>query len=204
MRVHTISDSAVRPATGAPDEHVATFRARVGGYVVDMVIFAAVAMLVLVFAGFLLLWRTNWAEQDPTDPQLYSFVAIMGIGTPLVWTLLNVPLLKARGQTGGQYVAGIRLVTLDATGVTMRQAVTWWFVLNPLLYSWPMGLIAAIPLVALFALLASTLSLFLFALVAFVCIAAPLVAFISGLLDPQNRALHDRIAGTIVVPVPER
>jgi len=204
MRVDTISESAIRPAPVAQHEHVATFRARAGGYVVDMVIFSAIAMLMLVLAGTIILWSTNWAEQDPTNAELYTFVALFGLGTPLVWSILNIALLAARGQTGGQYVAGVRVVNEDAARLAPRAAAAWWFVLNPLLYSWPMALVAGLPLAALVALVSSVVALFLVALVVLVCIAAPVAAFVSALIDTQNRALHDRVAGAVVVPVPSR
>jgi uncharacterized RDD family membrane protein YckC len=204
MRVDTISRPATRPAAEAPNEYVANFRARVGGYVVDMVIFAAIAMLIVVAAGFVLLWSTDWAEQDASDADFYTFIAIIGLATPLIWTLLNVALLATRGQTGGQYVAGVRLADQDARPVSPGTALVWWFCFNPLLFSWPMALVAGAPLAALVALVVNVVSLFLLALIVLLCIAAPIVAFIAALTDAQNRALHDRIAGTVVLPVDER
>jgi hypothetical protein len=204
MRVDTISESAIHPAPLAQNEHVATFRARAGGYVVDMVIFAAIAMLMLVLAGTVILWSTDWAEQDPTNAELYSFIALFGLGTPLVWSALNLALLATRGQTGGQYVAGLRLANEDAAAPGARTAAAWWFALNPLLYSWPMALVAGAPLAALVALVSSIVALFLVALVILVCVAAPVAAFVSALIDGQNRALHDRVAGVVVLPVAAR
>ena len=96
------------PRTADRARAAATLRARIGGYLVDMVIFAAIAMIVVVFAGFLLLATTDWAKKDPSDPQFYMFLAIIGLGTPLIWSALNLGLLATRSQTGGQYVAGIR------------------------------------------------------------------------------------------------
>jgi hypothetical protein len=204
MRVDTISESAIRPAAEAPHDDVAAFRARVGGYVVDMVIFAAIAMVMLVVAGFILLWSTDWAEQDATDPDFYTFVALFGLGTPIVWTVLNVWLLATRGQTGGQYVAGVRAVRVDGSRLSLGGTLAWWFCLNPLLFSWPMALVAGAPLAALVALVLNIVSLFLLTLIVLACILAPIAAFVSALIDAENRALHDRIAGVVVVPVGER
>jgi uncharacterized RDD family membrane protein YckC len=206
MRVETISDSAAtRPAAEAPADHVATFRARVGGYVVDMVIFAAIAMLTLVLAGFVLLLRTDWAtESNTSDADFYTFIAIIGLGTPIFWSALNLALLATRSQTGGQYVAGLRLAREDGSRVSASTAAGWWFAFNPLLYSWPMALVAGAPLAALVALVANVVSLFFLALVVLLCVAAPIAAFVSALIDAQNRALHDRVVGTIVAPVDAR
>src|SRR6185295_10396691 len=123
-----------------------------------MVIFSAIAMLVIVFAGFLLLATTDWAKKDPSDPQFYTFLAIIGLGTPLSWTMLNVAPLCGRGQTGGQYVAGLRLVGADGSPVSPRVAIAWWFCFNPLLFSWPMACVTGLPVAAVIALLVSRLT----------------------------------------------
>jgi hypothetical protein len=180
---------------------VASFRARVGGYVVDMVIFGAIAMVIVVIAGMVLLLSTDFAEQDPADRDLYSFLGIIGLGTPAVWSLLNIALLSARGQTGGQYVAGVRLARDDGTPLALRDALAWWFCFNPLLFSWPMALVAGFPLAAVVALVLGEFSLFAFLAVVVLCLLMPIVAFVSGLTDARNRALHDRVVGTVARPV---
>jgi uncharacterized RDD family membrane protein YckC len=175
-------------------------RARVGGYVVDTVIFAAVAMVVVVLAGLLLLATTDWAKNDPSDPQFYAFLAIIGLGTPTIWTLLNLALLASRGQTGGQYVAGIRLVREDGSRLSMRDAAAWWFCFNPLLFSWPMAGVTGFPLAAVIALVLSRATIVVFGVLMTICLASPVIAFVSALRDRRHRALHDRIVGTVIVP----
>ncbi|MEX0750827.1 MAG: RDD family protein [Dehalococcoidia bacterium] len=204
MRVDTISEQAIARAAINPGEHAGTLRARVGGYVVDMVIFAAIAMLVIVAAGAMILLRTDGAVDDPTDAEYYSFFTIIALGTPLVWSLLNLALLVTRGQTGGQYVAGLRTRSADGEALRPVTALAWWFCFNPLLFSWPMALVAGIPLAALLFLVLNVFALFVLTLVVLVCVAAPIVAFVSALLDADDRALHDRVAGTVVLPVSDR
>lgn len=165
-----------------------------------MVIFAALAMIVVVFAGFLLLATTDWAKQDPSDPQFYTFLAIIGLGTPIVWTVLNLVLLATRGQTGGQYVAGLRLAREDGSRLPLRDAAAWWFCFNPLLFSWPMALVVGFPLAAVIALVLSRLTIVIFGALVVICVASPVIALVSALLDDQHRALHDRIAGAVAVP----
>ncbi len=189
------------PRTADVPAGVASIRARTGGYIVDMVIFAAIAMIMVVIAGFVLLASTSWAEEDPSDPQYYTFLAIIGLGIPIVWTMLNLALLATRQQTGGQYVAGVRLRRGDGAKFTFRDATAWWFSLNPLLFSWPMAIIASLPLAAVFALVLSRLTLAAFGVLITLCIVAPLVALVSALLDGENRALHERVVGLISVPV---
>jgi hypothetical protein len=165
-----------------------------------MVIFSAILMLMCVAAGALLLLLTHGATGDPTDPQLYLSIAVVGFGAPAIWSILNLILLSTRRQTGGQYVAGVRLAREDGAPLTRRDTAVWWFFLNPLLFSWPMGAVASLPLVAVVALAVSRGTLAVWFIVVALCVAAPLVALVSAVVDAHNRTLHDRIVGTIVVP----
>ncbi len=188
------------PRTTETARTAASLRARIGGYAVDMVIFAAIAMIIVVFAGFLLLATTDWAKKDPSDPQFYLFLSIIGIGTPLAWTMLNVALLATRGQTGGQYVAGLRLAGEDGGRLSVRTAAAWWFCFNPLLFSWPMACVAGLPLAAVVALVPSSATIIIWGVLITICVASPLIAVVSAALDAQHRALHDRLVGVITAP----
>jgi uncharacterized RDD family membrane protein YckC len=183
-----------------PPAAVASVRQRTGGYIIDMVIFAALAMVMIVVAGLVLLLATDWAQKDASDAVAYGFLAIIGLGTPLAWSLMNLLLLFTRRQTGGQYVAGLRVAREDAQPLRPATAVAWWFLLNPLLFSWPMALIAGLPLAGAISLLLNNVTVVAFGVVVTLCVVAPLIALISALADGQNRALQDRIAGTVVVP----
>src|SRR5437870_2409265 len=127
------------------EARVATLRSRVSGYAVDMVILSAIAMIVVVIAGAQLLLVTRGATSD-SDKAIYGFLAIIGLGTPLAWTALNLLLLATRRQTGGQYVAGLQLSREDGRRLRRRDVAIWWFCFNPLLFSWPMAIIAGLPL----------------------------------------------------------
>ena len=164
-----------------------------------MVIFAAVAMLVTVGAGIELLYFTHGATSD-SDNAIYAFLAIIALATPLLWTAMNLLVLMMRGQTGGQYVAGVRVVREDAGRLTPANAAAWWFCLNPLLFSWPMAIVAGLPLAFVITLLLSRLTIVAFGVIVILCVLAPIIALIAAITDHQNRTLHDRIVGTIVVP----
>jgi predicted membrane-bound spermidine synthase len=166
-----------------------------------MVIFAAVAMIVVVIAGAQLLLVTHGAERDASDPTLYGFLAIIGLGTPLVWTMLNLVLLMTRRQTGGQYVAGVRVATANGEIPSTRTLLAWWFCLNPVLFSWPMALVAGLASAGAASLLLQRATLVLFTALMLLCALAPIVALVSAGTDSRRRGIHDRIAGTIVVPV---
>lgn len=183
--------------TGHAD--VAGLRVRIGGYVVDMVIFAAVAMIMVVLAGLQLLVVTGGATHD-SDNAIYAFLAIIGLGTPLTWSALNLLVLFARQQTGGQYVAGVRVTREDGGAVRRRDVLAWWFCLNPVLFSWPMAIITGLPLSFVVSLLLQRVTIAVFGVFVTLCLAAPIVALVAAATDSRRRGLHDRIAGTIVVP----
>jgi len=165
-----------------------------------MVIFAAVAMIVVVVAGAFMLAVTDRATHDPNDAQYYTMFAIIGFGTPLLWSALNLLLLSWRRQTGGQYVAAVRLAREDGGPMGRRDIALWWLCLNPLLFSWPMGVITALPLVTTVALAVSRGTIAVFGGLVLLCLLAPVIALVSAVFDVHNRALHDRVIGTVVVP----
>lgn len=174
-------------------------RQRIGGYVVDMVIFAAVTMVVTVIAGLQLLLITRGATED-SDKAVYAFLAIIGLGTPLAWSVLSLAVLTTRGQTGGQYVTGVRLAREDGRPLSKRDALAWWFCFNPLLFSWPAAIVTVLPLTFVISLVLNRASIVVLGVVMTLCVVAPLIALISALSDRLHRTLHDRIVGTIVVP----
>ena len=49
-------------------------------------------------------------------------------------------------------------------------------------------------------LLLSRITIVAFGVIVILCALAPIIAFVAALTDDQNRTLHDRIVGTIVVP----
>ncbi len=188
------------PETAAAGPRAASLRARTGGYLVDMVIFAAVAMVFTIIGGLQLLIVTHGATTD-SEHSMYAFLGIIGVGTPLAWTALSLTVLLTRGQTAGQYVAGIRMLREDGSRLRARGALSWWFCFNPLLFSWPMALVAGFPLIAIIALVLSRLSLAVFFLLMTLCIASPIIAFVSAMRDARHRTLHDRVARVVAVPV---
>jgi hypothetical protein len=166
-----------------------------------MVIFAAIAMLILVVSGFVLLWGIDWGTQDPTDGQLYLFLSMIGVGLPLVWTVLNVGLLATRGQTGGQYVAGVRTTRADGSPLSISRALLWWICFNPLLFSWPLAAVAGGPIAVFIIVGWAELMMVVWGLLMTLCIACPIVALVSASLHERGEAFHDRVVGAIAVPV---
>ena len=60
-----------------------------------------------------------------------------------------------------------------------------------------MALIAGLPLVAVISLISGRLVFVTFGVVVTLCIASPIIAFVSAAVDGQKRALHDRVAGVV-------
>ena len=189
-------------ATATHEAQTAHLRARIGGYVVDMVIFAAITMVMTVLAGFILLASIDWGTQDPTDPQLYTFLAIIGIGTPLIWTLLNVALLAdARSNGWASMSLGCGSSARTATRSAHERRVR----LVVLLQSAALQLADGVhrrPATGdrVVSLISSSLTIVVFGVVVTLCIACPIIALVSAAIDRNNRALHDRVAGVIAVP----
>lgn len=165
-----------------------------------MVILSAITMVVTVLSGFVLLLSTDFAEQDPSNADVYVFTSVIGVGCTAIWTVLNLTLLALRRQTGGQYVAGIRLARSDGKPLSLYDLLSWWACFNPLLFSWPVAAVVGFAVLLSAGLLDSRSMLALGFFVIFVCLAAPIASAVSALFDAQNRGLHDRTVGTIVVP----
>lgn len=175
----------------------ASLRARVAGYVVDVVIQAAFLMVFFVIAGFQLLASSNFGEQDPPESAYWAFVSIL-MGTLLFWSLFTVGLVLWRSQTAGQYVAGLRICREDGGRPGLATLLRWWFGLNPLLFN-PFMMVPWL----LFAAVAVNLALSRAALVfagglALLCLVSPLVTLVTAIAG-DRRPLHDRLSGTVVV-----
>lgn len=166
-----------------------------------MVIFAAVAMVVMVVVGAIFLWAVGGGTEDAPDSYFYAAFGGVGAFTPLLWSAMNITLLVLRGQTGGQYVAGLRLEREDGGGrPDLRKVLAWWFCFNPLLFNLPMVLVTAVPVTLVVFISLPRVALFLLAALVTLFVVAPIVALVSAMLDDERRALHDRVAGVAVTP----
>lgn len=178
---------------------IAGLEARIVGYLVDSVILVSFGLMFLVIGGFQLLLTSDFAEVDPPDSSLYAFVAIPFGGTLIGWTLFNVVLLWWRAQTAGQYVAGIKVQRENGSAPTRRQLVAWWLVLHPLLFHPLLALLWFLDVIVVVSLTVSEVALVVGLLFVLLCLVAPLVALFAAAFDRQRRALHDRLAGIVVV-----
>jgi uncharacterized RDD family membrane protein YckC len=178
---------------------VTRLNARISAYLIDSAALLGFIFIFFIIAGLILLLNSDLGKHDAPDSAYYAFMAVLLGGTIIGWTLFNVALIAWRGQTVGKYIIGIRTVSEDGRALGLGRAFLRWVALHPLLFH-PL----LVPVWAAFALLATFVTLSQVVLVITLAllllwIVSPAVALATVLLDPSRRALHDRLAGTIVV-----
>ena len=183
----------------------ARLEARLVAFVVDSVVLLSFVLVFLAVAGLQLLIASDFGKEDPPDSSFYAILAISMAVIPL-WLAFNVVLCHWRGQTVGKYVAAIKVVRDDGRPLDLRTSLVRFLLLHPLLFHpflallWLLTAAVATSVTVSVAVLVVTLAL------VFLSLAGPFLATGSILLDGRRRALHDRVAGTTVVPAssPER
>jgi uncharacterized RDD family membrane protein YckC len=174
--------------------------ARAIAYLIDSIVLAifAVAFIGLGFVNLLL--QSDAGLEDPPDSALWQFVYISLLSIP-AWAVLNLVLLRKRGQSIGQYVMGLAVTTEGGFIPGLPTLVAYLLALHPLVFH-PIlaGFWAILAGVAL-SLTENDVLVFGSLAVAILSCVAPLVALMTGAAGRGRRALHDRIAGTVVVPL---
>ena len=196
---HAVEHSPASAPATAMARPVAHLSARVSAYLVDSVILLAFILLFFVVAGVELLIADSRTAGDPPDAAFYAFAAIVPGGSLLAWTAFNLALMRWRGQTVGMYVIGIQTVADDGTAPTARRALLRWFGLHPLLFH---PFLLPVWLIFSFLIVSATPSrpaLVVTLALVLLCLVAPAVSLLTALFDPERRALHDRLARTLVV-----
>ena len=201
--VSTSQPAPARPAAARTDvageRHIARLNARVSAYAIDSALLVGFMLVFLIIGGAALLFTSDFGANDPPDSAYYAFTAVLIGGTVLAWSAWNIALVAWRAQTAGMYLVGIAVQTESASPVSAGRSVARWLAFHPLLFH-PLLL----PLWGLFAYLTASLTLNQIAfgaslVLVVLCIAVPIAGVIAILVDPEHRALHDRIAGTVVV-----
>ena len=188
----------------SPPTSAARLSARFSAYLIDSVVLLGFILAFFAIAGLVLWLSSNLGEEDPPDAAYYAFMGIFIGGTVIAWSAFNLALACWRSQSAGHYITGLRIVSEDAGNISIGRTLVRWFALHPLLFH-PL----LIPVWALFAAIAVSLTLNQFVLaltlgLVALCIVSPIAALITAVLDGDRRTLHDRVAGTIVVPADHR
>jgi uncharacterized RDD family membrane protein YckC len=177
----------------------APLEARLVAFVVDSVVLLSFIFVFLAVAGLQLLLTSDFGEEDPPDS---SFNAILGIVMAVIplWLAFNVALCRWRGQTVGKYVADIRIVREDGKPLDVGTSLARFLLLHPLLFHPFLALLWLLTAAITVSVTVSFAVLVVAAALAFLSLAAPFLTAGSVVLDGRRRALHDRVAGTTVVP----
>lgn len=196
---HAVAEPTMAGSSTATARPVAHLNARISAYLVDSVVLLAFILVFFVIGGSVLIFTSDLGKGDPPDSAYYASVAIFLGGSLLSWTAFNLALMRWRGQTTGMYVIGIRTVGDDRPALTTRRTLLRWFGLHPLLFH-PFLL----PIWAIFSLLVVSFTLSQVVLVVtlalvLLCLVSPAASLLAMLLHSERRALHDRLAGTLVV-----
>ena len=190
-------------ARGAPSPPaapaVARLNARISAYLADSIILLAFILTFFVIGGAVLLFSSDLGSNDAPDAAFTAFLAILLGGPLLSWSAFNLALMRWRGQSLGMYIVGIRTVAEGGAPLATRTVLLRWFGLHPLLFH-PFLL----PIWALLALysVSVTLSQIIFVItvaLVLLCVVAPAASLLTMIVDSNRRALHDRLAGTLVV-----
>jgi len=176
----------------------AGLEARVAAFIFDTIILLAFLALFAMVAMFQLLARSSFGDADAPDSAYYTALGIIAGVVPF-WLLFNLCLLSWRGQTVGKYIVGIRIARSDGGRIGVTRAFARLLLLDPVLFHPLLAVPWALLVVYGTMLTQNTVVLVATATVLLLSIVAAPVALAAILADGRRRALHDRIAGTLVV-----
>jgi uncharacterized RDD family membrane protein YckC len=176
----------------------ASMSARSFAFLIDSVVLLVFAALIACVAGLVVFISSDSGKTDPSDTAFSAFAIILLAIVPL-WLLFNLTLQGKKGQTIGQYVAGIQVVTEDGRPPGIGRLVLYWLALHPVLFH-PLlaALWAAFAGVGL-SLTGHEMLIYISLTGVILCVLGPVVALLSALIDSDRRPLHDRVAGVRVV-----
>lgn len=165
-----------------------TRRARLLASLVDLLSALPPLVIAALLATAWLLLRTSAGREDARGIDTAIALAIVGAVPPLWLARLAIGLVT-RGATPGQYARGLRVTTTRAptTSALLRLALH------------PFGAIGWGWIAAVLALAHMYEAAALFAGPALLVGLGGLASLVMILVDPDARALHDRVAGTRVV-----
>jgi uncharacterized RDD family membrane protein YckC len=189
-----------REVAGDPAAHYeeGVLGARILAYVIDSVVLMIVSVAFIAAGAAFLFAESDWGRSDTTDAGRWGFVYASLVTVP-AWLLINLLLLARRGQSVGQYILGLRVASDDSSDPGPVQLLLYLLALNPLIFHPWLALFWATLAFVTLSITENNILVFGSMAIAILCVAAPLIAFVSAAGGGGRRALHDRIAGTKVV-----
>lgn len=172
-----------------PRLRFANFESRFVAAILDTLVFFIIAAVMLAIAGLVLLISSDFGEIDPSDSAYYTFVGIL-IGILPLWALYLFISWGLKGQTIGDAIMQITVLRSDGSPLGLTGAFARLVAVSAYLLIIGGGLFIA------YLRRENSIEVALF-------VAASLILTLAGVLwaafDAEHRALHDRIAGTVVV-----
>ena len=177
----------------SPPALPASVASRIAAYALDWLVTFILACLFLSAAGLLLLVATDMGRRDAPDGAIYAALIVASLVVP-VWLVVTLAGWAWSGRTVGKLAMNLRVVDRDGRPPGWPRAAVRLVVY--LLESLPLAVLA--PAVAAGVLLrARPLGAYLLVGGA-ALLLLPLVSLVLALRDGAHRALHDRVAGTVV------
>ena len=178
----------------APTAYPAGFAARLAAYVLDWLVTFILACVCTASAGLLLLLTSDMGRTDPPDRAIYAALIIATLVVP-VWFVMTLAGWTWEGRSIGKLAMNLRI--LDRRG---HPPGVWRAMLRLAVYIVENVPVAALaPTMAAALLLRSQPVLPVIGAAFSLSLLVPLVSTVLVLHDRRHRALHDFIAGTVVV-----
>lgn len=186
----TVGDAAGRPRP-APRVRYASFESRVAAAALDVFVVIIIASLLVTAGAIVVLVSSDFERVDPSVTSINIFWGCVGAIAPAVLIYFFVS-LAWKGHTIGMAV--MQIMVLRSNGMRLGALGAMARVIGLLAYV----LVIALGALGAFALRDSTVAAAASVGIAFLLAS---LGFIWAAFDRHRRALHDRIAGTIVVRI---
>jgi uncharacterized RDD family membrane protein YckC len=190
-------EQKVAKSSGQVGLRYASFETRLVAFVLDLIVLFSAFALFFAIAFFQVLLRTDFGEKDTPDSAVWAAAILLAIYCFLLVPLYFIGLWAWRGQTVGQMAMAIKVVGRDGRPAGLARAAVRVGGLNLLPFIFLVSVVSLLAagtgedaLVTLIWVL-GIVGLVLVAIQVFGCLMIP--------FDRQRRALHDRLADTLVV-----
>ncbi|GAG20640.1 unnamed protein product [marine sediment metagenome] len=175
----------------------ASFETRLVAFVLDLIVLFSALALFFAVAFLQILIRTDFGEKDTPDSAVWAAAIMLATYCFLFLPLYFVGLWVWRGQTVGQVAMAIKVVRRDGRPMGLARAAVRVGGLNFLPFVFGASLLAL--LATGLAEDALTALILVLTLAALALIVIQIVGSLMIPFDQQRRALHDRLADTLVV-----
>ena len=175
----------------------ASFETRLVAFVLDLIVLFSAFALFFAIAFFQVLLRTDFGDKDTPDSAVWAAAILLAIYCFLLLPLYFIGLWAWRGQTVGQMAMAINVIGRDGRPIGLTRAAVRVGGLN---FLPPIFLVSVVSLLAAGTGEDALVTLiWVLGIVGLVLVAIQGLGFLMIPFDRQRRALHDRLADTLVV-----